>query len=82
LVDLSARAERLDEYLAARDLEAVWFVRPNGFAWLTGGSNVVDRSASVGVAAAGYDGDVEFRADRHQRSRTRRNPPATDCTFK
>ncbi|MFB6234248.1 MAG: M24 family metallopeptidase [Halopenitus sp.] len=59
MVDLSARAERLDEYLAARDLEAVWFARPNGFAWLTGGSNVVDRSAAVGVAAAGYDG--EFR---------------------
>ncbi|WP_430503965.1 M24 family metallopeptidase [Haloparvum sp. PAK95] len=59
MVDPSARAERLDEYLAARDLEAVWFARPNGFAWLTGGSNVVDRSASVGVAAAGYDG--EFR---------------------
>lgn len=56
MVDLSARAERLDEYLAARDLEAVWFARPNGFAWLTGGSNVVDRSAGVGVAAAGYDG--------------------------
>ena len=57
MIDRSARAERLDEYLAARDLEAVWFAHPNGFAWLTGGSNVVDRSASVGVAAAGYDGD-------------------------
>jgi len=58
MVDLSARTARLDEYLAARDLEAVWFARPNGFAWLTGGSNVVDRSAPVGVAAAGYDGTV------------------------
>ena len=56
MVDLSARAERLDEYLDARGLEAVWFARPNGFAWLLGGDNVVDADADVGVAAAGYDG--------------------------
>ena len=54
MVDLSARAERLDAYLAATGYEAVWFARPNGFAWLTGGSNVVDREAPLGVAAAGY----------------------------
>ncbi|WP_135820970.1 M24 family metallopeptidase [Halostella litorea] len=51
------RGARLDEYLTANDLESVWFARPNGFAWLTGGSNVVDREGDVGVAAAGYDGD-------------------------
>ncbi len=49
--------ERLDSYLDGNDLEAVWFARPNSFAWLTGGDNVVDRSGDVGVAAAGYDGD-------------------------
>ncbi|WP_436909693.1 M24 family metallopeptidase [Halosimplex marinum] len=49
--------ERLDAYLAENDLEAVWFARPPSFAWLTGGNNVVDRAADVGVAAAGYDGD-------------------------
>jgi len=49
--------ERLDAYLADNDLEAVWFARPPSFAWLTGGDNVVDRAADVGVAAAGYDGD-------------------------
>jgi Xaa-Pro aminopeptidase len=54
MVDHSARAERLDAYLAATGYEAVWFARPNAFAWLTGGSNVVDREDSVGVAAAGY----------------------------
>lgn len=48
---------RLDSYLSANDLEAVWFARPNSFAWLTGGDNVVDRAGDVGVAAAGYDGD-------------------------
>jgi Xaa-Pro aminopeptidase len=57
---LSARAERLDEYLDAADLAAVWFARPNSFAWLTGGANVVDRAGEVGVAAAGYLGDGEF----------------------
>jgi Xaa-Pro aminopeptidase len=49
--------ERLDSYLAANDLEAVWFARPNSFSWLTdGGNNVVSRGGDVGVAAAGYDG--------------------------
>ena len=56
MVDLSARADRLEAFLAARGLEAVWFAAPNGFAWLTGGDNVVDADASHGVAAAGYDG--------------------------
>jgi len=49
--------ERLEAYLGAEGLAAVWFARPNGFAWLTGGDNVVDRAADRGVAAAGYDGD-------------------------
>lgn len=48
---------RLDAYLERRDLAAVWFARPNSFAWLTGGDNVVDRAGDIGVAAAGYDGD-------------------------
>ncbi|MGM0606282.1 MAG: M24 family metallopeptidase [Halobacteriota archaeon] len=51
---LETRRERLESYLDRTDLRAVWFVRPNGFAWLTGGSNVVDRDSDVGVAAAGY----------------------------
>ena len=51
------KQERLDAYLAERGLEVVWFARPNSFAWLTGGSNVVDREGDVGVAAVGYDGD-------------------------
>ncbi|NEU56081.1 Xaa-Pro peptidase family protein [Halorussus sp. MSC15.2] len=51
------KQERLDAYLAENDLEAVWFARPNSFAWLTGGSNVVDREGDAGVAAVGYDGD-------------------------
>lgn len=56
--DLAQRRERLDAVRAERGLEAVWFGRPNGFAWLTGGDNVVDRAAPVGVAAAGYDGEA------------------------
>nr|WP_303648804.1 M24 family metallopeptidase [Haloarchaeobius litoreus] len=47
----------MDSLLADRGLEAVWFARPNAFAWLTGGDNLVDRHAPVGTAAAGYDGD-------------------------
>ena len=49
---------RLDDYLDATGLAAVWFARPNSFAWLTGGDNVVDAGGDVGVAAAGYDGDA------------------------
>ncbi|ELZ57212.1 MULTISPECIES: M24 family metallopeptidase [Halorubrum] len=63
MVDLSARTDRLDAYLAERGLEAVWFARPNGFAWLTGGDNVVDADATTGVAAAGYDGDLRVITD-------------------
>ncbi|NHN41350.1 M24 family metallopeptidase [Halorubellus sp. JP-L1] len=48
---------RLDEYLEAEGLASVWFARPEGFAWVTGGDSRVDREAGVGVAAAGYDGD-------------------------
>ena len=69
MVDLAARTDRLDAYLDERGLEAVWFARPNGFAWLTGGDNVVDADATTGVAAAGYDGGLrvitdEIEADR------------------
>ena len=50
--------DRLDQYLQTAGLEAVWFARPNTFAWLTGGGdNVVDREGDIGVAAAGYDGN-------------------------
>ncbi|WP_256301332.1 M24 family metallopeptidase [Haloarchaeobius salinus] len=47
---------RLDAFLDERGLESVWFARPNGFAWLTGGDSIVDRTDDVGVAAVGYDG--------------------------
>ncbi len=58
---LDDRRARLDAYLDDAGLDAVWFARPNGFAWLTGGSNVVDREGPVGVAAAGYDRKAGFR---------------------
>ncbi|MFC6771502.1 aminopeptidase P family protein, partial [Halorubrum pallidum] len=69
MVDLSARTDRLDEYLDARGLEAVWFAKPNGFAWLTGGDNVVDDDADIGVAAAGYDGELRVIADNIEADR-------------
>ncbi|WP_280538020.1 M24 family metallopeptidase [Halopenitus sp. POP-27] len=71
MVDRSARTARLDDYLAAHDLDAVWFVRPNGFAWLLGGSNVVDRGAPVGAAAAGYDGEFRVIASADAADRIR-----------
>ena len=69
MVNLSARTDRLDAYLAERGLEAVWFARPNGFAWLTGGDNVVDADATTGVAAAGYDGDLRVITDNIEAER-------------
>jgi len=50
------KRERLEAALETHDLDSVWFVRPNSFAWLTGGTNVVDREEDSGVAAVGYDG--------------------------
>ena len=54
MVDLDARADRLDSYLAATGDDAVWFARPNAFAWLTGGRNTPAGDDGTGVAAAGY----------------------------
>ena len=66
------KQERLDASLAENDLEAVWFARPNSFAWLTGGNNVVDREAEVGVAAVGYDGeDLEVVTANNEADRLR-----------
>ncbi|QAU13809.1 M24 family metallopeptidase [Halorubrum sp. BOL3-1] len=69
MVDIAARTDRLDAYLDERGLEAVWFARPNGFAWLTGGDNVVDADATTGVAAAGYDGDLRVITDNIEADR-------------
>ncbi|SHH50451.1 M24 family metallopeptidase [Halobaculum gomorrense] len=60
MVDIDEREERLERFLAEEGYEAVWFARPNAFAWLTGGDNWVDASADMGDAAAGYLGDGEW----------------------
>lgn len=69
MVDIHARIERLDTFLADQSLEAVWFARPNGFNWLTGGNNVVDSDASIGVAAAGYDGSLRILTNNIEKDR-------------
>jgi Xaa-Pro aminopeptidase len=69
MTELQERRERLDDFLASEDCEAVWLARPNSFAWLTGGSNVVDRDADVGVAAAGYDGEFRVVTDNIEAER-------------
>jgi Xaa-Pro aminopeptidase len=51
------KLRRLDSYLNENNLEAVWFADSDSYAWLTGYSNVIDRSSPTGVAAVGYDGD-------------------------
>jgi Xaa-Pro aminopeptidase len=66
---LDERRERLDDFLAREGREAVWLARPNAFAWLTGGSNVVDRDADLGVAAAGYDGEFRVVTDNIEAER-------------
>ena len=68
---LSARVDRLDAYLDDQGLDAVWFARPNSFAWLTGGDNRVERNGEVGVAAAGYDGDLRVVTDNIEAQRLR-----------
>jgi len=70
---------RLDDYLDAEGLASVWFARPAGFAWLTGGDNRVDREVGVGVAAAGYDGeDVTVVAPNNETTRLREEELADD----
>ncbi len=49
---------RLDAYLSDNNLKAVWFADSDSYAWLTGRSNIIDRSVPTGVAAAGYDGNT------------------------
>ncbi len=50
------KRDRLEAHLESNGLDSVWFARPNSFAWLTGGNNVIDREGDAGVAAVGYDG--------------------------
>ncbi|MFC4987500.1 M24 family metallopeptidase [Saliphagus infecundisoli] len=57
------KVDRLEAVLDGEDLSSIWFARPNAFAWLTGGSNVVDRETDAGVAAVGYDGDLRVLTD-------------------
>ena len=71
--DRDVKTRRLDAYLNEHGLDAVWFARPNSFAWLTGGgNNVVDRDAPAGVAAVGYDGsEVRVVTDNIEAPRLR-----------
>jgi len=72
---------RLDDHLTATGLASVWFARPEGFTWLTGGDNRVDREAGVGVAAAGYDGeDVTVVAPNNETERLRDEELPEDVT--
>ena len=59
--ELKERQNRITDVLDGRGLDALWFGDPANFAWLTGGSNVVDRASPVGVAAAGYSRNEGFR---------------------
>ncbi|ELY42018.1 M24 family metallopeptidase [Natronorubrum sulfidifaciens] len=52
------KRERLEAFLESEEFDSVWFARPNAFAWLTGGNNVIDRETDAGVAAVGYDGSA------------------------
>lgn len=81
MAPIDRRLDRLDRFLAAEDLEAVWFARPNTFAWLTGGSNVVSRGGDTGVAAVGYDGErLEVRTDNIEAERLRKEELPAEVT--
>jgi Xaa-Pro aminopeptidase len=65
------REERLTELLDEVGAERVWFADPDTFAWATGGSNLVDRHASVGEAAVGFDGEWTVVANDIEADRLR-----------
>ena len=73
---------RLDSFLAESELDAVWLAEPNSFAWLTGGDNVIDLSAPIGIAAAGYDGQrVEVITANNEHDRLREEELDADVTL-
>lgn len=77
------RRSRLDAFLEEHDLAAVWFARHTNFPWLTRGNNIVDRTSSVGVAAAGYDGDaLTILTNNIEAERLRVEELDTDATVK
>ncbi|MFW6321410.1 MAG: M24 family metallopeptidase [Halohasta sp.] len=82
--ELAARRRRLAGFLDDHDLDGLWLARPNNFAWLTGGSNVVDRDSPIGVAAAGYDREAGVRVLTNtieaQRLRDEELPEAVSVT--
>ena len=80
MTELQERRERLDDFLATEGREAVWLARPNSFAWLTGGSNVVDRDADHGVAAVGYDGEFRVVTDNIEAERLAAEELPDECT--
>jgi Xaa-Pro aminopeptidase len=80
MTELRERRERLDGFLAREGCEAVWLARPNSFAWLTGGSNVVDRDADLGVAAVGYDGEFRVVTDTIEADRLAEEELPDECT--
>jgi Xaa-Pro aminopeptidase len=43
---LTHRQDRIEAFLDTESIDAVWFARPQNFTWITGGSNVVDHTAS------------------------------------
>ena len=57
---LEHRQDRIESLLDIESIDAIWFARPQNFTWLTGGRNVIDHTALIGVAAAGYTRDNGF----------------------
>lgn len=51
---LEYRQNTIETFFDTESVDGIWFARPRNFAWLTGGSNVIDHTTMIGVAAAGY----------------------------
>jgi Xaa-Pro aminopeptidase len=54
---IEVKLERIGSELDRRSLDELWLLRPENFAWLTGGNTVVDAAADTGVVAIGTDGE-------------------------
>ncbi len=75
--EFSAKVEKVKEFMASRELDAIYLARQDNFSWLTGGrSSLVNISSELGTAALVLTQDKSYLlTDRIE------EPLFTTCNF-